>query len=223
MSRIEEAIAKAGQLRQHRMNERKQEAEAAQAAPPEAADQSPRSRRHVIGVGIGLVLAVGFCLMRYGSGFVTTGHSTPVPTVAVAQPRPATPAVQPVAQRAPQSAPYKHRLPGSIPLDARDAAYATAHPGWQRYTSDGLEFRVFSEKSAVKAIQVIPRQGKAISQGFFTSFLNEIADKAPFKSVSAEEKSGYYIEKGTAGSAAEVMVYRKQAAGEIRALVVAYR
>jgi flagellar FliL protein len=212
MSRIEDAIEKANRLRQRGADGQATEpALAVSASQPRAA--TPRG----YGIGIAVFLLVGFGMYLYAENGRISSAVKPV-AVAAAGTTPRT-AQHPAADR---SALRKNRLPSAVPVDAPDAAYASSHPGWQSYKTASLEFRVFREKGAVKAVQVLSLQQKAITPEFFASFLGEMAGNSAFKRQSGEEKGGYYLEKGKAGTAAEVVVYRKEAGGEIKALVVAY-
>lgn len=113
-------------------------------------------------------------------------------------------------------------LPAGIPLNSPDPAFSTSHPGWQRYTTDKLDFRVFREGQKIRAIQVIALGEKAIENTFFSSFLRDVARGEKHSLTSAKERNGFYVEQGMAGKVAELLVYRKKPAGEIRAFVVAY-
>lgn len=213
MSRIEDALAKANQLRQSKANESK----GPEMVPPLPSEPGKGKRSWLYAAGIFLALAVGFGMYPTAEELLVPSRPKPpvtgiseMPRATVQQPAPA------------KSSPQKNRLPSCIPLDSPDASYSASHPGWQRYKTETLEFRVFRAESAVKAIQVISRQGKAIADDFFTEFLGEIAGRDSFKVQSGKEKEGYYIERGTAGDMAEVVVYREKPAGKIRALVVAY-
>ena len=214
MSRIEDAIEKANRLRQRGADGQVPESARADSAtkPPRAV--TPRD----YGIGIAVFLLVGFGMYLYAENGRSSTLGKPVPVAAAGAP-------QRTAQHPPadRSATLKNRLPSAVPVDAPDAAYASSHPGWQSYKTASLEFRVFREQGAVKAVQVLSLQQKAITPEFFASFLGEMAGNYVFKRQSSEEKGGFYLEKGTAGTAAEVVVYRKGAGGEIKALVVAYR
>ena len=175
------------------------------------------------GAGISLVLALALGLYLKAdpvpNPIAPVAQETLVkPPAALTQPADATP-LQPAAAAAPQRT---RKLPSVVPLHAPDPAYAAAHPGWQRYQAQALEFRVFREQGAVKAIQVLARQDQPISLDFFLSLMGEIAGGESFKVQAVEARDGYYIERGTAGGAVEVVVYRKKPIGEIRGLVVAY-
>ena len=128
-----------------------------------------------------------------------------------------------VKQVAPEKLPeQENRLPSNILSASPDHGYSATHPGWQRYETEALDYRVFREGKKVKALQVIARREKAITAAFFDSFLNEIANKEPFRVQSSETRGASFVEKGVVGKKAEVVVYRKKPAGEIEAFVVAY-
>jgi hypothetical protein len=116
----------------------------------------------------------------------------------------------------------ENRIPSNILTALPDPEYSAAHPGWQRYETNALEYRVFREGKKVKAIQVISKRENAITAAFFDSFINEIADKEPFRVQSHETRGASFVEKGVVSKRAEVVIYRKRPAGEIKAFVVAY-
>jgi hypothetical protein len=128
-----------------------------------------------------------------------------------------------VKQVAPTRLPeQENRIPSHVLMASPDPGYSATHPGWQRYETEALDYRVFREGKKVKALQVIARREKAITAAFFDSFLNEIANKEPFRVQSSETRGASFVEKGVVGKRAEVVVYRKRPAGEIEAFVVAY-
>lgn len=213
MSRIEEALAKANRMRLSNGGEGK----GPDPAPPAGSRPATGKRRWWFCVGIFLALAVGFGMHRYVSDVSVPSRPKPVPTEDSVKLLPAAKQATPS-----KSPPRENGLPSSIPLNSPDRDYPAAHPGWQRYRTESLEFRVFREESAVKAIQVIARREKAITAGFLASFLAEIAGKESFRVQSKGERDGLFVEKGRAGNTADVIIYRRRPAGEIRALVVAY-
>jgi hypothetical protein len=213
MSRIEEALAKASQLRKSNINDEK----GAEYDLPPSNGLRKGKWRWRYGIGIFVVLAICFGIYRYAEEAVIPSRSIPPAEVVSGKSLPATQQPAPV-----KSSTQKNRLPTSIPLNSPDAAYSSSHPGWQRYVTESLEFRVFREKSTVKALQVLSRQEKPITVDFFTSFIGEIAGANSFKVQSVEEKDGYYIEKGMAGDTIDVVVYRKKPVREIKAFVIAY-
>jgi len=201
------------------------------APPPVCTERAQGASPWRYGAGISLVLALA--LGVYLKADPVPNPIAPVaqetlvkPPAALTQPTDASPQQDRIAtppQPAVAAAPQRTRkLPSVVPLHAPDPAYAAAHPGWQRYQTQALEFRVFREQGAVKAIQVLARQDQPISLDFFLSLMGEIAGEESFKVQAVEARDGYYIERGTAGGAVEVVVYRKKPIGEIRGLVVAY-
>lgn len=213
MSRIEEALAKASQLRKGTSSDRR---DAVPELPP-SIGQRKMNRRWLYGIGIFLCLAACFGIYRSAEVVVTPAPAKPPVQVVSVKPPLAAPQPAPA-----ESSTQKGRLPAAIPLHAPDAAYASAHPGWQRYLSESLEFRVFREKDTVKAIQVFSRQEKPIPGEFFTAFIGDIVGGNLFKVQSSEEKDGYLIERGTASDSVDVVVYREKSVRAIKAFVIAY-
>jgi hypothetical protein len=113
------------------------------------------------------------------------------------------------------------KIPSFIPQDRIDGTYASAHPGWDRYTDDAREYLVFSEKGAIKAVQIIALRQGALSDAFVRSSLQEISGSGTYQVGYRSEKDGYLVEKGLAKGNIELAIYHKGASGEIRALVVA--
>lgn len=166
-------------------------------------------------VGLVLALAVGMMLDRYLVGtFLPAGNRQAQVQLAATPSRLNTASAPPASQ--------KIRLPNFIPIAAEDIRYPSSHPGWQRYQTDAMEFRVFRERGSVKAIQIMARRREPISVAALDSFLGELASNAPYRRLSLEKKDGYLIEKGGLGRTAKVIIYRKAAADEIRALVAVY-
>jgi hypothetical protein len=167
--------------------------------------------------GIALALALAAGLYYYNAGdqgkerFKTAKTSVTVKSSAAMQQTTHTKATQ-----------WKQRLPSCILVNSLDQSYSAAHPGWQRYENNVLEFRVYREGSVIKAIQGIGRQGKTISGEFFASFLKETSGMDSFSLHSREEREGSLVEKGSVGSIAEVIVYRNNLNGQIIAFVLAY-
>lgn len=144
------------------------------------------------------------------------------PPSAAPQPAAPTPAApNPAAPSAPaQPATNSSRLPGVLSLGPADTAYAKAHPGWERFTDARREVRVFREKGAIRALQVIARQEGAITPALVTKLSTELIGSADLKAGSRTERDGYVIEKGTVMGRAEYALYRNQKSGQIRALVI---
>lgn len=213
MSRIEDALAKAGKLRQGNIND----GNAPETAPPPPTEPRTGNAGWRYAVGVLSIMAAGFGFYRFGQ--VGTTPSQPKPKAAVVS--------QMSPQQIPESIPskplpQKNCLPGCIPVNSPDAAYSASHPGWQSYKTKSLEFRVFRKQDEVKVIQVLSKQKDAITGAFVSSLLSDATGSNTFKVKSGTIKEGYYVEKGKAGDTAEVVIYRKKLAGEIRGIVVAY-
>jgi flagellar FliL protein len=213
MSRIEDALAKASKLRQGSVTS----GNGPEPASPPPAEPPTESGGWRYAVGVLLIVVAGFGMYRFGQ--VDMSPSQPKPKAAavsevshpqIPKPTPAKPL------------PQKNCLPGCIPVNSPDTAYAASHPGWQRYKAKSMEFRVFRKQGAVKVIQVLSHQKDAINGALLSSLLSEATGSNTFKIQSGANREGYYIEKGKAGVSAEVVIYRKKQAGEIRGVVVAY-
>jgi len=229
MSKIQDALEKADNLRQLRPAEVR-EPEPVAAAPSRLPAREPgleaaASSRERRGSGY-LRLGAGLCLLLL-AGLGGYHYAENIPAQVRPAPRaaelPGTPQRDPRRPVVAKPFAQPHRLPSCIPLNAPNAGYASAHPGWQSYQTRAQEFRVFRRGGAVQAIQVFSLRGGGITGEFFGAFLGEVAGKEPLRVSSREEEGGYLVERGVLGAAAQLTVYRKKASGEIRAFVVAYR
>ena len=211
MSRIEDAIDKANEKR----SKGGKHGNDAQNVIQEECGL-PRGKRVWISA-IGLVILLGSGLYYFAADGFRINTCKPVNVIETGK----SPRI--VKQKAPLKAPTsENRIPSFILTSSPDPAYSTAHPGWQRYETGAVEMRVFREGAAVKAIQVIARQGKTISGDFFSSFMNEITGRVQLKVLSRYKREGCLVEKGLAAGVAEVLIYRNKTGGEISAFVVAY-
>lgn len=142
------------------------------------------------------------------------GKSSTVATV------PAPPSVKAVQPATPAAAPVRRTgLPSFVPASGRDPGFAKAHPGWERYLGKTLEFRLFREHGALRAVQVIGRHGRAIPEAFVATISGELAGSAIRTGVARQRQSGYLVERGRVGAQGEIAVYRKKN-GAIRGVVV---
>lgn len=137
----------------------------------------------------------------------TPGHSTPLATL---QTQTASPG---------QTVKSIH-LPSFIPLQAVDTAYSRMHPGWVRYYDQQREFLVFSEKGAIKAVQIIACKEGGINGDFFSSALKELCGVETLKVTARREKDGYDVEEGKIGDNLEFILYKKLHTGIVMAFVV---
>lgn len=127
----------------------------------------------------------------------------------------------PAGQQSP-AASESGRILAFIPRDRPDAAYAAAHPGWERFTNDTMDFRVFRESGAVKAIQVIALRQGALSDAFVAERVQDASGSSAYQIGFRAEKDGFLVENGSAKGNIELVIYRKRPSGDIRALVIAF-
>ena len=198
MSRIEDALAKANEMREA------DEADRIQKLP--SSSISFPSFRLIITICLSLVLCAGLLYhvitnlpASYSKGKLEGKNLSPEKISFV-----------------------EIRLPTSISMARPDVIFSASHPGWQRYNTDSLEFRIFSEGKRVKAFQVIARNRNMIREDFFSSFMREIALGEQFKVHSTDEKGECLIERGYAGNKAEILRYKNKTDGTMSAFVVAY-
>jgi hypothetical protein len=111
-------------------------------------------------------------------------------------------------------------LPSFIPVQTPDAGYGKTRPGWERYLNPSAEFRVYRDKGAIRAIQVIDRGREGIAPGLFEAALTEVAGSSRYLVESGERKGTYFIEKGRLKSGAGLIVYRKEPERKVKAFVV---
>ena len=208
MSKIEEAILKANL-------ERNRRASAPPEREPEAAPQSGIPGRLFVLVAIILAFAAGgaatYCLHGAWS---TSSPRVQSATTTQNTPRTVSPSAPDVQRQRP--------LPACIPVNNCDPAYATHHPGWQRYLGGDLEYRVYRRETGVKAIQVIALNGAIIEQPRFSSFLRETTGAGEQHITSHEDSNGMSVDRGTAGNNTELVVYRAKPGVSIKAFVVEY-
>jgi len=114
-------------------------------------------------------------------------------------------------------------LPSFIPVQAPDAGYGKTHPGWELYLNPAAEFRVYRDKGAIRAIQVIDRGKGGVAPGLFESALTEMAGSSRYLVETREVKGSYSIERGRLQNGAGVIVYRKEPGQKVKAFVVEVR
>lgn len=109
-----------------------------------------------------------------------------------------------------------------IPEVAADPAYATGHPGWERYRADGVEYLVYREKSGIRAIQVLAEEQGALSPALLRVCLKLATGHEGFATKRIEEQNGMQITTGTLQNGGELLVYRSVPGQEIRGFVMSY-
>ena len=120
----------------------------------------------------------------------------------------------------PQSERAITRFPSQIPLKGRDVSYSEKHPGWERYLSESLEYLVLHDASNIKGYQVISRKAEGVSENQLTAFLlDAVGDK--FYAIKQRQIQGDFVmESGQIAEKGEIVIYRKQPSGPIRAFVI---
>jgi len=103
-----------------------------------------------------------------------------------------------------------------------DPGYGKAHPGWERYLNPSVEFRVFREKGALRALQVLGRGGRGVSATLFESTLKEIAGSPEYLVETRDRKGSYLVEKGRLKNGVGIIIYRKEPDRLVRAFVVEF-
>jgi flagellar FliL protein len=114
----------------------------------------------------------------------------------------------------------RERLPSFIPKEGLDPTYGAARPGWERYVSPRLEYLIFRENGAIRALQVIALQKEAIDAPFISSALRELCGDATCMIRTRSSRDGYLIEQGQTSTKAEVIFYKKKGTGETRGVVI---
>ncbi|WP_243371090.1 hypothetical protein [Geotalea sp. SG265] len=160
-----------------------------------------------LSAGITMVLAVSFYFFTDGKPLV---KGKPLPSAAI-------------------QAPSKNPMPGGmtalpafIPASKPDATYGAGHAGWERYLGTGSEFRVFRRDGIIKALQIIDRSGKGLSETFMGSVLRQCTGAGRYTIATAEAKGTYMVEKGAADKAG-IIVYRQKSDRRIKAFVLYFQ
>lgn len=113
-------------------------------------------------------------------------------------------------------------LPTFVRKEWRDLPYTSQHPGWERYLSPEMEFRVFREQSKIKALQGISRQKEGISEGFLTEILEQFNIKGPLPEGKEEADNGFLVKNIVFPGAAELVTYREQDSSKMKAFVLEF-
>jgi hypothetical protein len=128
------------------------------------------------------------------------------------------PAVKPMAS--PQAVLPEQELPKFIPRVAPDSLFALAHPGWERYEAESLEYNIYRESGRIKAIQVMAGKNGVITEPFVKSCIREISGAERYTQQGAEIRSDFKVIRGTLQNKGEVAIYQKMPEGAIRGFVL---
>lgn len=189
--------------------------------PPDEADGTSGRRLTLWSIAIVVLLVgavVGGSLLMKGKG---GSREKPSGSGNALAPPPAPPAPAPTP--APKSTPAVNavpvaQLPSFVPKGGKDRGYGKAHPGWERYLSNGIEYRLFREGGKLKAVQILARRGSPIPESLLETAVRELTGSGSPIVSSRTKKGGYHRESGRIEGKGEVVVYRKN--GGIRGIVV---
>ena len=159
--------------------------------------------------GAGFVVAVAISLFVYSR---TLFRTAPPPPLASSDTRPAADA----------SSSGGIKLPTFITSGSVDREYGVTHPGWERYLSitGSMEYLVYREGGAIKAIQMISLKEAVIDDSFFRTALRELFGNDTYRATSSSVKKGFLVESGTAAGRADLLVYRKDKSSVPVAVVI---
>ena len=206
MSRIEKALEQANRLRQAKEQPAVSTAESdveVLVEAPGSADAGPAAKRSgralLLGAGVTLLLLTGVLVFLIGTGKRSGNKSGEAPAPREAR-----------GDAAGSPATAFPRAPSAIAGARPDANYSATHPGWEQFKIDQFEYRVFREKGAIQAVQVIAHQDGGISHLLFNTLLREIAGGDTYRINSADKQKGYLVERGTGENGTTLLIYRKE-------------
>jgi hypothetical protein len=187
-----------------------------------APDYSQRKKRTSVTLRLGLLIL--FLLILSGGWFLLRK---------MLENRPAIPVIQhPAANGVQQQGSSLHppsteaitvrELPSFLRRDWRDGAYSASHPGWERYLSPEYDFRIFREKNSIKAIQVIARGNGQVPDTYLATVLREFGLPHSQSMGVSERKGGLLVQRTTIQGKAELVLYRSDGDGRIKAFVLAF-
>jgi hypothetical protein len=183
--------------------------------PSLASGVSPPKRRSV-----GRLLAALFLLAVVGSGvyfwLLRSGDSktavTPPPVATVDHP------VSPPAK-------IKNGikgLPSFVHSEWRDVPYTAQHPGWERYVSPEMDFRIFREKDTIKALQGISLNSKGIFEPVLVQILEQLGINGPLPKGKETLENGFLVKSIVFPGMAELLIYHEQGGTQIKAFVLEF-
>ncbi|MSN25386.1 MAG: hypothetical protein GJV46_05880 [Geobacter sp.] len=122
-----------------------------------------------------------------------------------------------------RSAALLTRLPDFIPRGNVDKTYSDVNPGWEKYISPDVEYRVYRDKNHIKAIQIIALGGVSISNALHNGILKQLLKNAHFEIETTETKEGYKVERGHIAENLKVVYYRDEKGNRLRAFVLTWK
>jgi hypothetical protein len=181
-----------------------------------------RKKRSTVTLRLGLLIL--FLLILSGGWFLLSKMRDNRPPLFVIQHKTTNVAPKQGPSRPPLSADTitGGELPSFLRHDWRDGTYSTSHPGWERYLSPEYDFRLFREKDFIKAIQVIAIGNGQVQDAFLVSVLREFGLSQPQPMGASERKGGMLVQRTTIGGKAELVLYKSDRDGRIKAFVLAF-
>jgi hypothetical protein len=114
-------------------------------------------------------------------------------------------------------------LPRFIPAYGHDKNYSVAHPGWDLYVGNVTEFKVLRDAQKIKAIQVIDRGWRGLTDPFLKRAFGQLAKNPSFSVYTSERKEGYKIQRGRMADNVKAVYYREEKTGLLRAFALMWQ
>jgi hypothetical protein len=118
--------------------------------------------------------------------------------------------------------PAAPQLPAFIPKVAPDPSYTSRHPCWECYRADALEFLVFRENGAVRAVQVISEARGAITLPLLNTCVRASTGYEQAGIKKKETRDGFEVTTGALQNGGEVVIYKEIPGSEIRGFVLTF-
>lgn len=169
-----------------------------------------------------MILAILVAFACIEVWWLSGNNPPPQPPQKVA-PRPAPPVQQPAPQPQQPEKPAQPQalvLPAIMAKAALDPEFTASHPGWERRVSPGVEFRIFREASAIKAIQTLATSKEPLAANFLQTIVAEACGTGNVAVSRTTERNGYLIEQGMASANSEIELYRLRKSGALRGFVI---
>lgn len=170
-------------------------------------------------VKVAFAIIAAASILGSGAFLLVRQSAQPIPTAAPSSSKAAVRPTPPPPMAAPMGAPSAP-LPSFIPVQARDAGYSAANPGWERYTSSAREYKIFREQGAMKALQVLDRRNAGIDPAFFTSVLQNLAKVSDYRLESRETKGEFLMKRGRLTPTSHVILYKSRSDKTLHAFVI---
>lgn len=187
-------------------------------APP-----SPEGKRRIPVIPPLLLL-----LLVVGGIWYLLSSRSPAPPHVAGDPSPS----QPVQRRESTAAVHsrasspRHPVPLSLPpFIARenprhDPAFAASKPGWERYETASVEFRIYAPRGDVTALQVIARTPGGLSPALFSRALRELAGVRDYRTRERQVEGEYLVKRGGLGERGRVTIYKDRDDRRLHAFVI---